>query len=154
MVNWFRKDREGRFLWPGYGENIRVLKWIVDRVHGHAAAERTAVGMMPAEGELDLTGLEIASESLKEAMAVKPQDWAVELDSQEEFFKKIGDTVPAQDGRATRRPESGFENSVDSLATRRKAPPQSFGETPCRQPAERTRMLAVEAHRERLAFAA
>jgi phosphoenolpyruvate carboxykinase (GTP) len=96
MVNWFRKDSEGRFLWPGYGENIRVLKWIVDRVNGRAAAERSAVGMRPAEGSLDLTGLEIAGESLKEAMAVKPQDWAAELDSQEEFFKKLGATVPAK----------------------------------------------------------
>ena len=96
MVNWFRKDREGRFLWPGYGENIRVLKWIVDRVHGRAAAERSAVGMRPAEGSLDLTGLEIANDSLKEAMAVKPQEWTAELDSQEEFFKKIGSSVPAK----------------------------------------------------------
>ncbi len=96
MVNWFRKDSEGRFLWPGYGENIRVLKWIVDRVNGRAAAERSAVGMRPAEGALDLTGLEIAADSLKEAMAVKPQDWAAELDSQEEFFKKLGASVPPQ----------------------------------------------------------
>jgi len=96
MVNWFRKDREGRFLWPGYGENIRVLKWIVDRVHGHAAAEHSAVGLRPAEGALDLTGLEIANDSLKEAMSVKPREWAVELDSQAEFFKKIGASVPAK----------------------------------------------------------
>jgi phosphoenolpyruvate carboxykinase (GTP) len=96
MVNWFRKDGEGRFLWPGYGENIRVLKWIVERVNGRAAAERSAVGMKPAEGSLDLTGLEIAGESLKEAMAVKPQEWAAELDSQAAFFKKLGASVPAQ----------------------------------------------------------
>jgi phosphoenolpyruvate carboxykinase (GTP) len=96
MVNWFRKDSEGRFLWPGYGENIRVLKWIVDRVNGRAAGERSAIGMMPAEGALDLTGLEIAGSSLKEAMAVKPEDWAAELDSQEEFFRKLGASVPIQ----------------------------------------------------------
>ncbi|MGA8059138.1 MAG: phosphoenolpyruvate carboxykinase (GTP) [Candidatus Binataceae bacterium] len=96
MVNWFRKDSEGRFLWPGYGENIRVLKWIVERVNGRAAAERSAVGMKPAEGSLDLTGLEIVGEALKEAMAVKPEDWAAELDSQEAFFKKLGASVPAQ----------------------------------------------------------
>jgi phosphoenolpyruvate carboxykinase (GTP) len=96
MVNWFRKDREGRFLWPGYGENIRVLKWIVERVNGRAAAERSAVGMRPAEGALDLRDLEIAGDRLKEAMAVTPQDWAAELDSQEAFFKKLGASVPAQ----------------------------------------------------------
>jgi phosphoenolpyruvate carboxykinase (GTP) len=96
MVNWFRKNGEGRFLWPGYGENIRVLKWIVDRVNGRAAADRSAVGMKPAEGSLDLTGLEIAGEALKEAMAVKPEDWTAELDSQEVFFKKLGASVPVQ----------------------------------------------------------
>jgi len=96
MVNWFRKDSEGRFLWPGYGENIRVLKWIVERVAGRAAAERSPVGMRPTDGALDLTGLEIAGGSLKQAMAVKPEDWAVELDSQEEFFKKLGPSVPEQ----------------------------------------------------------
>jgi phosphoenolpyruvate carboxykinase (GTP) len=96
MVNWFRKDGEGRFLWPGYGENIRVLKWIVERVNGRSAAERSAVGLKPAEGSLDLTGLEIGGESLKEAMAVKPEEWAAELDSQEEFFKKLGASVPVQ----------------------------------------------------------
>ena len=96
MVNWFRKDSEGQFLWPGYGENMRVLKWIVERVNGRAAAERSAVGMKPAEGSLDLTGLEIVGEALKEAMAVKPEDWAAELDSQEAFFKKLGASVPAQ----------------------------------------------------------
>ena len=96
MVNWFRKNSEGRFLWPGYGENIRVLKWIVERVAGRAAAERSPVGMRPADGALDLTGLEIAGDSLKQAMAVKPEDWAVELDSQEEFFKKLGSSVPEQ----------------------------------------------------------
>jgi phosphoenolpyruvate carboxykinase (GTP) len=96
MVNWFRKDREGRFLWPGYGENIRVLKWMVERVRGRAAAERTPVGLMPAEGSLDLTSLDVSKDSVKEAMTVKPEDWAAELDSQEQFFKKIGSTVPAQ----------------------------------------------------------
>ena len=96
MVNWFRKDREGQFLWPGYGENMRVLKWIVERVNGRAAVEQSAVGMKPADGALDLTGIEIAPDALKEAMAVKPEDWSVELDSQEEFFKKIGASVPAQ----------------------------------------------------------
>jgi phosphoenolpyruvate carboxykinase (GTP) len=109
MVNWFRKDSEGRFLWPGYGENIRVLKWIVERVNGRAAAERSAVGMKPAEGSLDLAGLEIAGETLKEAMAVKPQDWAAELESQEEFFKKLGASVPAKMDEQRKALRAGLE---------------------------------------------
>ncbi len=95
MVNWFRKDGDGRFLWPGYGENIRVLKWIVDRVNGRGAAERSPVGMKPAAGALDLAGLEISPDALREAMGVKPAEWMVELDSQQEFFNKLGPGVPA-----------------------------------------------------------
>jgi phosphoenolpyruvate carboxykinase (GTP) len=94
MVNWFRKNAEGRFVWPGYGENIRVLKWIMERVNGRGAAERSAVGMKPSAGALDITGLEIGPESLREAMAVKPQEWAAELESQAEFFGKLGSSVP------------------------------------------------------------
>jgi phosphoenolpyruvate carboxykinase (GTP) len=95
MVNWFRKNGDGRFLWPGYGENIRVLKWIIERVSGRGAAERSPVGMKPAAGALDLAGLEIGPDSLREAMAVKPAEWAVELESQLEFFNKLGPSVPA-----------------------------------------------------------
>jgi phosphoenolpyruvate carboxykinase (GTP) len=94
MVNWFRKDGEGRFVWPGYGENIRVLKWIMERVEGRGAAERSPVGMKPSNGALDLAGLEVAPDSLREAMAVKPQEWAAELESQAEFFNKLGSSVP------------------------------------------------------------
>ncbi|HLK85781.1 MAG TPA: phosphoenolpyruvate carboxykinase (GTP) [Candidatus Binataceae bacterium] len=95
MVNWFRKDSDGRFLWPGYGENIRVLKWIVDRVNGRGTAERSPVGMKPEAGALDLAGLEISPDSLRQAMAVKTAEWTAELDSQQEFFKRLGPSVPA-----------------------------------------------------------
>jgi phosphoenolpyruvate carboxykinase (GTP) len=96
MVNWFRKDHNGSFLWPGYGENMRVLKWIVDRVQGRIGAHKTPIGLLPQVQDLDLTGLEIANEQLHETMAVKPEEWLAELNSQQEFFAGIGRTLPPE----------------------------------------------------------
>jgi phosphoenolpyruvate carboxykinase (GTP) len=94
-VNWFRRDDEGEFLWPGYGENSRVLKWIVERVEGEAAAEETPIGYVPAEGALDLDGLDITPERIAEALAVDPEEWKAELPLIEEWFAKIGDKTPS-----------------------------------------------------------
>ena len=94
MVNWFRKDRDGSFLWPGYGENLRVLKWIVDRVKGRAGAHQTPIGLLPRTDDLDLTGLDISNQQIHETMAVKPEEWLAELDSQKDFFASIGRTLP------------------------------------------------------------
>jgi len=96
MVNWFRKDRDDSFLWPGYGENMRVLKWIVDRARGRVAADETPIGFLPRAGDLDLTGLDISKESLEQAMAISPEEWLPELDLQEQFFAGIGETLPPQ----------------------------------------------------------
>jgi len=95
-VNWFRKDSDGAYLWPGFGENSRVLKWIVERVEGSAQAEETPVGLVPAEGALDLTGLgEVTPEQVAKALAVHPEEWRAELPLIEEWFAKIGDKVPS-----------------------------------------------------------
>jgi len=94
-VNWFRRDDEGDFLWPGYGENSRVLKWVVERVEGKAAAQETPIGYVPAEGALDLDGLDIPPERIAEALAVDPEEWKAELPLIEEWFAKIGDKTPA-----------------------------------------------------------
>jgi phosphoenolpyruvate carboxykinase (GTP) len=96
MVNWFRKDGDGSFLWPGYGENIRVLKWIVDRVAGRVGAEDTPVGLMPHPGDLILDGLEISDSRLRAAMAVRRKEWRAELNSQEEFFEQLGPDLPRE----------------------------------------------------------
>lgn len=96
MVNWFRKDEKGRYLWPGYGENLRVLKWMLERAEGKAGAVETPVGNLPRIGDLDLTGLHVKEDDLRDTLAVKPDEWKQELGSVAEFFDRIGDTVPAE----------------------------------------------------------
>ncbi len=96
MVNWFRKDGGGNFIWPGYGENLRVLKWMLDRIHGRAKGRATAVGIVPDEAELDLKGLDLPRSAAREALAVNPAEWKAELESAGEFFEKIGPTMPKE----------------------------------------------------------
>jgi phosphoenolpyruvate carboxykinase (GTP) len=94
MVNWFRKGQDGKFVWPGYGENMRVLRWVVDRALGHVGGQETPVGWVPREGDLDLSGLEIKSEDFREATAIRHDEWSTELAMAGEFFKTIGPTMP------------------------------------------------------------
>jgi phosphoenolpyruvate carboxykinase (GTP) len=94
MVNWFRKDTDGHFLWPGYGENLRVLKWMLERIEGKANGDTTPVGIVPSPGDLDLTGLEIAPDQLRQALAVDPAEWTRELASAGEFLRGIGPSLP------------------------------------------------------------
>jgi phosphoenolpyruvate carboxykinase (GTP) len=95
-VNWFRRDEDGSFLWPGYGENSRVLKWIVDRLEGEAEATETPIGFVPAPGALDVDGLEVTEEHLARAAAVRPDEWANELPLIEEWFTKFGKELPVE----------------------------------------------------------
>jgi phosphoenolpyruvate carboxykinase (GTP) len=96
MVNWFRKGADGNFVWPGYGENLRVLKWMLDRIHGRAGGRETPVGIVPNEADLDLKGLDLDPKAVREALAVRPEQWSAELESSEEFFEKIGPTMPKE----------------------------------------------------------
>jgi phosphoenolpyruvate carboxykinase (GTP) len=95
-VNWFRQDDDGRFIWPGFGDNIRVLRWILGRCQGQAEARETAIGFVPAEGALDLRGIEdeVTPEVLAELLHIDSEDWKQELASQKEFFEKFGDRMP------------------------------------------------------------
>jgi phosphoenolpyruvate carboxykinase (GTP) len=92
-VNWFRKSPEGKWLWPGYGENSRVLKWMCDRIEGKVEAKRTPIGMLPCEGDLDLTGLQIAPENMDELLRVDPRMWQAELPDIERHFAQFGDRL-------------------------------------------------------------
>ena len=96
MVNWFRKGADGNFIWPGYGENLRVLKWMLDRIHGRANGRATPVGIVPDEAELDLKGLDLTKSAARETLAVNPAEWKAELESAAEFFEKIGSTMPKE----------------------------------------------------------
>ncbi|MFM7598972.1 MAG: phosphoenolpyruvate carboxykinase domain-containing protein, partial [Actinomycetota bacterium] len=95
QVNWFRKDRNGSYIWPGFGDNSRVLEWIVRRVVDQADAVDTPVGRIPAEGELDLDGLSISDQQMAELFAVNTQSWLAEADLTEEFYGQFGDRVPS-----------------------------------------------------------
>jgi len=92
-VNWFRKDDMGKFLWPGYGENCRVLKWIFERTYGAAAADATPIGYIPAEGALETAGLPITDEDMEELLLVDPDQWQAEISSIREHFGRFGDRL-------------------------------------------------------------
>jgi phosphoenolpyruvate carboxykinase (GTP) len=94
MVNWFRKDQQGKFLWPGYGDNMRVLKWIVDRAHGNVGAQETLFGWVPKQGHIDLSGLDIDPAKVDEATTIHENEWKEELLSQKTFFDQFGDRMP------------------------------------------------------------
>ena len=94
-VNWFRKDSAGRFLWPGFGENARVLKWIMQRCRGEAEAEQTPFGLLPSRASLDLQGLDLPAVNLDELLKVDPESWREELSSIEQNYAKFGDRLPA-----------------------------------------------------------
>ncbi|WP_068399234.1 phosphoenolpyruvate carboxykinase (GTP) [Kribbia dieselivorans] len=96
QVNWFRRDDEdGSFLWPGFGENSRVLKWVFERTEGTAEGVETPVGIVPAPGALDTDGLDVTEEQLAKATAVNAEDWAKELPLIDEWYAKLGN-VPAE----------------------------------------------------------
>ena len=94
LVNWFRKGQDGKFLWPGYGENMRVLKWIVDRARLRVGGQETPFGWVPRAGDLDLSGLDITSEDVDTATNVDLDEWHTELESIGEFFQSLGPSLP------------------------------------------------------------
>ena len=95
QVNWFRKGADGSFLWPGFGENSRVLEWIVGRIEGSADAMETPIGLLPASGSLDLDGLELADDAVEQLFDVDRDSWLAECDLTDEYFAQFGDRVPA-----------------------------------------------------------
>jgi phosphoenolpyruvate carboxykinase (GTP) len=93
-VNWFRKSPDGMFLWPGFSENSRVLKWMCERVDGSVGARETPIGLLPNEGDLDLSGLDIAPENLKELMRIDSEAWHAEIPDIERHFAEFGGRLP------------------------------------------------------------
>ncbi len=94
QVNWFRKGDDGGFLWPGFGENSRVIEWIARRLDGSADAVETPIGRVPSEGALNLDGIEVSRDDLEALFAVDPDSWLAEADLTEEFYDSVGDRVP------------------------------------------------------------
>lgn len=95
-VNWFRKDENGKFMWPGFGENMRVLKWIVERANGHAVSIESPIGWMPRYDDLDWRGLDFPKEKFRTLMAVNRQQWVDEVLSHEELFLRLYDRLPKE----------------------------------------------------------
>src|SRR6185503_599528 len=93
-VNWFRRDADGRFLWPGFGENSRVLKWIVERLEGTGEAVETPIGRVPAPGALDTSGLGMTAEDLEAVLRVDQEEWRAELGDVVEWFTSFGEKLP------------------------------------------------------------
>ncbi len=93
-VNWFRRDSDGGFLWPGFGENSRVLKWVLERIEGTAEATETPIGYVPTADSLDLAGLDINRDQIEAALAVDAEEWRAEIPAITEWFEQFGDKLP------------------------------------------------------------
>jgi phosphoenolpyruvate carboxykinase (GTP) len=109
-VNWFRKSADGRFLWPGYGENSRVLKWAFERCRGKVSARDTAVGLLPES--LDTAGLAVSPQDLEILLSVDTKGWQEEIPSIREHYKTFGDKLP-----------KGLSDELEGLAQRLRAQP-------------------------------
>ena len=96
MVNWFRKDEGGRFLWPGFGENSRVLAWVFERCDDQAGAQETPIGLVPAEGALDTAGLDVTQDDMAKLLAVDPEEWVAQLPRLKEHYAIFGDRLPPE----------------------------------------------------------
>ncbi len=96
FVNWFRRDDDGRFLWPGYGENSRVLKWVFERVAGTAEAVETAIGHLPAPGALDVTGLDVSDDDMATLLSVDAEGWKGAIPQIEAHYARFGDSLPRE----------------------------------------------------------
>ena len=94
-VNWFRQGPDGKFLWPGFGDNLRVLSWVIDRCEGRAGAVETAIGHLPRKQDLDLKGLDIAPETIEQLLSVDPAAWHREIDDIGRYLGEYGDRTPA-----------------------------------------------------------
>jgi phosphoenolpyruvate carboxykinase (GTP) len=94
FVNWFRKNAEGKFLWPGYGDNSRVLKWVCDRIEANIKAVPTPIGNLPKLEDLDTTGLDICCNDMKDLLSVDAEGWKNELADISQYYEKFGDRLP------------------------------------------------------------
>ena len=103
-MNWFRKGADGKFLWPGYGENARVLKWMLERIEGKAAATETPIGDVPTPNALTLDGLDVSRETMDELLRVDPADWTKEHADVGRILREIWRSLAGGNSRRTQSP--------------------------------------------------
>jgi phosphoenolpyruvate carboxykinase (GTP) len=111
-INWFRTGEDGRYLWPGFGHNTRVLKWVIDRVHGRVAARETPIGLIPKIEDLDMSGLDIPKGDLEKLFEIDIEGWKREADDVEIFFKKFGSRMPQEMWDELRAMKQKLESST------------------------------------------
>ena len=95
-VNWFRTDDNGHFIWPGFGDNMRVLLWILDRVEGKVEAKETAIGYVPYVDDINIEDLSVSRETLADLLAVDIASWKLDIENIKEFYTLVGDRVPSE----------------------------------------------------------
>ncbi len=95
-VNWFRTDENGKLLWPGFGENLRILEWILDRCNNKMEAVKTPIGYIPRLSDIDTTGLELSEGSLEKLLEIRKEDWLEELKGIKKFFRQFKKDLPAE----------------------------------------------------------
>jgi phosphoenolpyruvate carboxykinase (GTP) len=96
MVNWFRKDEKGDFMWSGFRDNSRVIKWMIDRIENSKPAVETEIGLFPQKDGIDLSGLNIDKSIIDKLLSVNKEEWKKEIASIEEFYAKFGDKIPKE----------------------------------------------------------
>ncbi|MCA6071104.1 MAG: phosphoenolpyruvate carboxykinase (GTP) [Endomicrobium sp.] len=96
MVNWFRKDEDGKFMWPGFRDNSRIIKWMIDRVEGKTGVVESEIGLFPEDNAIDLNGLDIKKETMAKLLRVDKEDWKKEIVMIEEFYAKFGNKIPQE----------------------------------------------------------
>jgi len=109
FVNWFRRDEDGRFMWPGYGENSRVLKWIFDRVDGNANATKTAIGYLPSPADIDITGLNVTDADMNALLSIDSEGWKSALPQMRDHYAQFGAKLPAPLNTALNELESSLK---------------------------------------------
>ena len=106
-VNWFRKDESGNFIWPGFGENIRVLKWIFERTEKDNNAVKSEIGYLPSEKAIDISGLDVTENDMKMLLSIQKDKWKTEAENIKNYYKIFGDRLP-----------EGLKEEIDNLEKR------------------------------------
>ena len=108
-INWFRQDDEGNFIWPGFGENLRVLRWIIDRVEGRVGAHETPIGFLPNPEDIDMSGLDVSKDVMHDLTSIDIHQWQDEMDAIDEYFDTFGDRIPAALREELAKVKAGLE---------------------------------------------